>query len=48
MNPSTLFAEVFKQFKCLNTWMDSSLPVQEGFSIMTSKTEQETMEQNLL
>ena len=32
----------------LNTWIDSLLPVQEGSSIMTLMTEQETMEQNLL
>ena len=32
--------------KCLNTWIDSLLPVQEGSSITTLMTEQETMEQN--
>ena len=35
------------QLKWLYTCMDSPLPVQEGFSVMTLMIEQETMDQNL-
>ena len=48
MQIKIVLIESFRKLKCLNTWIDPLLAVQEGSLIMTLMTEQETMEQYLL